>query len=276
MLWKKFRTGGRFIRFCWVIATAAADFFFSVWLRPGPAGTAPRAVWMAKHARRVLRSLNVTVARHGLPPKRGLLAANHLGYLDIIVVGAAQPTVFLSKSEVRRWPIIGFLTAIAGTLYIRRDKKSDVARFDAAFSQVINSGVTLCIFPEGTSTDGHRILPFHASLLGTAATQDWPVTPVWLGYEVDEGSVENDVCYWGDMTFFTHFPRLISVTSLKAIVVYGDPLPPGLDRKQMARALHAQVCQMAEKYRPGYAQPVTPAANSNLLATGRSALDKIA
>jgi 1-acyl-sn-glycerol-3-phosphate acyltransferase len=258
MLRKYVRTGGRFIHFCTTITMAGASYFFTVWLRGRSDRNAPRAGWMARYARRVLASLNIEVACHGTPPRHGLLAANHLGYIDIIVLGSVQPTIFLSKSEVRHWPIFGFLAACAGTLFIRRDKKSDVARFDEAFARVVDEGVLLAIFPEGTSTDGHKVLPFHSSLFAAAAANHWPVTPVWLGYEADGGSVETEVCYWGDMTFFAHFRKLITLSKIKATVVYGETLPPGLDRKHIAKQLHRNVCQLAEHHRPG---SITPTAD---------------
>jgi 1-acyl-sn-glycerol-3-phosphate acyltransferase len=269
MIGKYVRKQARLIHFFWVLAGAGVNYFFSVWLRGKSASIPARADWMSRQARRILAVLDITVERHGTPPAAGLLASNHLGYLDILVLGSAQPMIFLSKAEVRNWPIFGVLTACAGTLFIRRDKKSDVARFDDAFAGVVNSGVVLGIFPEGTSTDGHRVQPFHSSLFAAAATAQWPVTPAWIGYEVAEGSVENDVCYWGDMTFFTHFPRVMGLRKIKATVAYGERLEGGGDRKQIARQLHRQVCALAEQYRPAMADsgqpagPVAAASHSN-------------
>jgi 1-acyl-sn-glycerol-3-phosphate acyltransferase len=266
MLWKYVRAGSRCIRFGWALTVASVDFYFTV-RRRGGAGNAARAAWMAKHARSVLASLGIEATSQGAPPRGGLLAANHLGYIDILVLGVRQPMIFLAKSEVRRWPILGWLAACGGTLFIRRDKKSDVARFDEAFAGVVKEGVVLGIFPEGTSSDGHRVLPFHSSLFAAAAANQWPVTPAWLGYEAEGGSVENDVCDWGDMTFFSHFRRMIALSKIKATVVYGQPIPPGLDRKQMARHLHRDVCRMAEQHRPGRMGSTEPGESQSLPAS---------
>jgi hypothetical protein len=84
-------------------------------------------------------------------------------------------------------------------------------------------------------------------LFAAAAAAQWPVTPAWIGYTAAGGTVENDVSYWGDMTFFSHFLRLISLKAIKATVVYGAPVPAGLDRKAMARQLHRQVCELARR-----------------------------
>jgi 1-acyl-sn-glycerol-3-phosphate acyltransferase len=255
MIWKYVRKHVRLIRFSWVIAGAGVIYFFTVKLRGKSSDLRARAEWMCWQSRRILAVLGIQVERHGAIPAGGLLAANHLGYLDILVLGAAQPMIFLSKNEVRNWPIFGPLTACAGTLFIRRDKKSDVARFDESFARVVDAGLTLGIFPEGTSSDGHRVLPFHSSLFAAAAAAKWPVTPAWIGYEAEGGPVENDVCYWGDMTFFTHFPRLIALRKIRATVVYGTPVAGETDRKEIARQLHRQVCGLGERFRPGLAGP---------------------
>jgi 1-acyl-sn-glycerol-3-phosphate acyltransferase len=254
MIGKHLRTFGRLIGFAWVIGLAVVQYAVTVWLAGKSSRLGERAAWMARTSRRLLAVLNIQVTRHGLPPVRGLVAANHLGYIDIVVLGAAQPTIFLSKSEVRQWPIFGPLAAWAGTLFIRRDRKADVARFDEAFARVVQEGVILGIFPEGTSSDGHRVLPFHSSLFAAAAAAQWPVTPVWIGYEVDNrtggGTVENDVSYWGEMTFGSHFLRLVQLEQVRATVVYGRPLQGVTDRKELARVLHRQVCGLKEQYRP--------------------------
>ena len=250
MIWKYVRTGGRFVRFAVVLAAAAVNYYFTVWRRGRSSNLAVRAEWMSGYSRRILAVLNIHVQRAGPPPAGGLLVANHLSYVDILVLGAAQPMVFLSKSEVRDWPVIGPLTACAGTLFIRRGQRSDVARFDEAFNAVINQGVILGIFPEGTSSNGHQVLPFHSSLFARAAAAGWPVTPAWLGYSLAKGSVENDVCYWGDMTFFFHVLRLLTLDKINATVIYGPLAPLGLDRKQLARHLHGQVCELSARHRP--------------------------
>ena len=254
MIGKHLRTSGRLIGFAWVIGSAAIEYAVTVWLAGKSSRLVVRAAWMARTSGRLLAVLNIVVTRHGWLPARGVMAANHLGYIDIVVLGAAQPTIFLSKSEVRHWPVFGPLAACAGTLFIRRDRKADVARFDEAFAGVVQEGIILGIFPEGTSTDGHSVLPFHSSLFAAVVAAQWPVTPVWIGYEVANspagGTVENDVSYWGDMTFGSHFLRLVQLEEVRATVVYGGPSTGVPDRKELARLLHRQVCGLKEQYRP--------------------------
>ena len=119
MIGKHLRTFGRLIDFAWVIGSAAVEYAVTVWLAGKSSRLPARAAWMARTSRRLVAALHIVVTRHGQPPARGLMAANHLGYIDIVVLGAAQPTVFLSKSEVRHWPVLGLLAACAGTLPTR-------------------------------------------------------------------------------------------------------------------------------------------------------------
>jgi lyso-ornithine lipid O-acyltransferase len=232
---------GNFCRLGWIVFRAALDFGFGIRLRGKSSSVLARAQWLQHWCGRILAGLDIRVERHGVPPAAGVLACNHLSYLDIIVLAAAQPMVFVAKSEIRQWPVFGRLTRWAGTLFVRRDRKSDVAKVNGAFAAVVNAGVVLVLFPEGTSTNGHQVLPFYSSLFEPAVARRWPVSAARIGYRLAGGSVENDVCYWGDMTFFPHFLRLLAREKIEATVVYGTALPPGLDRKEMARQLHRQI-----------------------------------
>ncbi len=202
-----------------------------------------RALWLQKWSRRTLRSFGWCSTYSGEPPKTGILVSNHLSYLDILVLAARHPTIFVAKREVRSWPLIGWCAQCAGTLFINREKKSDVKRLETELVPVIESGVCLCLFLEGTSTGGQEVLPFRSGLLAPAEAMHWPVTPVWIGYRLEEGSVSDEVCYWRDMVFFPHFLNLLSKVHLRPAVVFGDSLPPGLDRKTMATQLHEQISQ---------------------------------
>ena len=207
-----------------------------------------RAAWLNRWSRRTLRSFNIQVHHTGHPPIQGFLVSNHLSYLDILVLAAIAPTVFVSKYEVRRWPAIGWLAQCAGTLFVQREQRSDVQRLGSECEKVIQSGTIVGLFPEGTSTDGSQVLPFYSALLAPAARHQWPVTPAWITYELAEGSVAEEICYWREMTFFPHFLNLLSKKRLQATVIYGEPLSSAMDRKELARALHERVCHLKETH----------------------------
>lgn len=236
---------GNLGRFSWVVMLAAWDFAFDLWLCGKSSSVLARAKWLQRWSQRVLADLNIRVERRGNPPSTGLLVSNHLSYLDIIILAAAQPMVFVAKSEIRRWPVLGRLARWAGTLFVRRDRRSDVAKFDGAFAEVVKAGVILVMFPEGTSSDGQQVLPFYSSLFEPAVSGRWPVSAARIGYTLPGGSVENEICYWGDMTFLPHFLHLLTREKITASVVYGSTRSSNMDRKQLARRLHEEVCELA-------------------------------
>jgi len=245
------RGAGNFTRLGWIVILAMLDFVFGLWLRGKSSSIRARAKWLQHWSGRVLAKLDIRVERHGVPPATGMLACNHLSYLDIIVLAAAQPMVFVAKSEIRQWPVFGRLAWCAGTLFVRRDRKSDVTKFGDAFATVVNEGVVLGLFPEGTSTNGRQVLPFYSSLFEPAVVRSWPVAPARIDYTLADGSVESDICYWGDATFFPHLLRLLTRGKIGVTVVYGPARPPGLNRKELARQLYQQVTDLAGGFPDG-------------------------
>jgi 1-acyl-sn-glycerol-3-phosphate acyltransferase len=149
--------------------------------------------------------------------------------------------VFVSKAEVRNWPIVGWLTQCAGTIYLQRERKGDLLDVVKQFDPVIEAGVPVVVFLEGTSSGGDDVLPFRPSLLAPAVEAGSSVAPVGLDYSVSEGSVAKDVAYWGDMTFGPHFVNLLGRTWLGARVAFGVARSAGPDRKVLAKALRDEV-----------------------------------
>lgn len=194
-----------------------------------------RAAWGQRLARRLLRSVAIRTTFHGSPPTTGVLVCNHLSYLDVLVLADARPMIFMSKSEVGNWPLIGAAARCAGTLFINRRKRSDVLGLAPAMADVVErSGAVLAFFPEGTSSGGADVLPFHPGLFAPAVAHGWPVTPAGIRYELADGSVPDDVAYWAEMTFVPHFLNLLTKRRIEAHVSFGSPLPAGLDRKTLA------------------------------------------
>lgn len=192
----------------------------------------------------MLKAVGFRVTVRGEVPAGGFIAPNHLGYMDIVVLASVAPQVFLSKLEVNSWPVVGCYCRLAGTLFIDRRRRSDVAKKEASFAEVIAAGLNMTFFLEGTSTDGRAVLPFRASLLQPLVANDWPVTPAYLKYECVEGDVAQDVCWWGDMGFAEHLLRMVKVKSVHATVVFGKRRRPGDDRKALANGLYAEVLEL--------------------------------
>lgn len=238
----------RVTRFAWATTVSLAEYF----IRLLPFGRCREqlelAKWCQRTSLRMLRSLGISVESRGTLPDRGMVACNHLSYLDILVLAATAPSTFISKYQVKFWPVFGWFGILSGTLFLRRERKSHAVEVSNQFGRVIESGALLTVFPEGTSTNGRVVKPFHSTLFQPAAKQDWKVTPAWLTYEMEAGQVEREVCFIDDMLFLPHFLNLLACRNIRACLIYGDPAPSGLQRKEIARYLHDQVCRLAVEH----------------------------
>lgn len=238
------RAAARLARFLLVCAAALADFTLRVWPTGPDNKVRARTQWCNRWARRFAVCLRLEVTVEGDPPAEGLLVANHVSYLDIVALATTRPLVFVSKAEVRSWPVIGWLTRCAGTLFLKREAKADVARVGQGFAPLVEAGEVVALFPEGTSSGGGTVLPFKPSLFAPAAERGWAVTPAAIRYELEDGDVPSEVAYWGDMTFFPHFLNLLSKSRIRATIRYGEPIRGVPDRKALAKAAEESVRRM--------------------------------
>jgi 1-acyl-sn-glycerol-3-phosphate acyltransferase len=188
-------------------------------------------LWMSAMARILGVRVDISGSR---PTGAFLLVSNHLGFLDILVLGAATGVVFVAKSEIAGWPGLGQLASITGTIYIDRRSPRDAIRVSETIANAVRGGTAVAIFPEGQSTDGSSVLPFKAALLESAAREQLPVHPATLHYDRDEAK------WYGDETFGANFWRLLAVPRVNAALRFGDAIRSH-DRKELARLLHAVV-----------------------------------
>ncbi len=168
-------------------------------------------VWVCRLA---LRIMGLRVEANGAPMKGdGILVANHSSWLDIFVLNAAAPLYFVSKSEVAGWPGIGWLARLTGTAFVRRDAR-EAGRQAKILQDRILAGHRLLFFPEGTSTDGQRVLPFKstlfASVFAVGNKERVSVQPVTVAYDAPEGCDPRYFGWWGDMAFGPHLLRMLA------------------------------------------------------------------
>lgn len=238
----------RFVcRAIWFIAELLGFFcdYAWRWLRHGGAlPQAERSRWLQRSSRRTLKVFSVVTASEGTPPAAGLLVCNHLTYLDILVIVSLAPAVFVSKIEVKSWPVFGWCASLAGTLFVVRARRTDVTRMNAEIERTLDDGNMLVLFPEGTSWNGSEVLPFKSSLLEPIVGSKHPLTVAHISYTLADGDVANDICYWGDMTFFPHLLKLMTKKQIKARVNFAPVLNPASDRKELAVQLHADVSRL--------------------------------
>jgi 1-acyl-sn-glycerol-3-phosphate acyltransferase len=240
------RVAGRSLWLAGEILLALLDFIINVVFAPKVPLDRARALWLQQACRRVLRVFNTEVTTRGPIPIKGLLVSNHLGYLDILVLSAITPAVFISKSDVKRWPDFGWFAILSGTLFVQRNRRSDVARLNREVARTLDTGGLVVLFPEGTSSDGRDVLPFKSSLLEPVTSLNHTVSASCISYSMLEGDPGRDVCYWGDMTFVPHLVNLLSKPRINAIVSFTrlEENPNG--RKELARHLRSHVVRLKE------------------------------
>lgn len=223
--------------------------FFSAYIglllrRAGRLTQLDRSHWLQWCARRTLRIFSVRVRFVGAPPRAGLLVSNHLSYLDILVLVSLTPAVFVSKSEVKNWPVFGWFARLAGTLFVDRARRGDVTRMNSEIALALANGNVVVVFPEGTSWNGAVVLPFKSSLLEPMVGAKYPLGAAGLRYTISGGVVAEDVCYWGEMTFFPHLLKLMTKHQVQAWVAFAAVSEPAPDRKALALQLQAEVTRL--------------------------------
>ena len=207
-----------------------------------------KARWLQQVCQRALPVFGIELRVAGPIPSSGLLVSNHLSYLDILILGATAPCVFVSKSEVRHWPVFGWFARLAGTLFVRRDRRSDVERANCELRRVMDTDGLVVLFPEGTTSDGRQVLPFRSALLQAAAEQRPAMTAAFIHYSLKDGEVADEVCYWRDMTLLPHLLNLLGKDSIEARLQFTQLRKCSSDRKQLARQLHAEVVRLKKAF----------------------------
>lgn len=209
------------------------------------------------------RCLGVRRRVRGTPPPAGsggLIVANHVSWLDISVVGAERPVCFVAKSEVRGWPVIGFLSRLQHTLFIDRSRRGATADVAAQMGARLTAGEAVVLFAEGTTGDGTRILPMRSSLLGAAhealgkggAEPDgdadiavYPLTISYTGFHgIAGGRAERTALAWyGETELAPHLKTVLGVGAIDVELVWGEPIAMGrkTSRKEATRQAEAAI-----------------------------------
>jgi 1-acyl-sn-glycerol-3-phosphate acyltransferase len=164
-----------------------------------------------------------------------MLVANHVSWLDIFAVQSVIPVRFVAKSEVRRWPLVGWLAARAGTLFIHQAHRRDTLRINTLVGESLEGGEVFAVFPEGTTTDGSRLLKFHASLLAPALHAGATLQPVAIRFEREDGTLCTEAAFDGVRSVWD---VVLGVTRHRSVNVYLSFLPPlateGYHRRELA------------------------------------------
>jgi 1-acyl-sn-glycerol-3-phosphate acyltransferase len=201
-------------------------------------------------ARTMLKRVGVELRIVGAPAPAGplLLVANHTSWVDILALHAVCPCRFVAKADVERWPLVGTVVTGGGTLYVKRESRRDVLRVVHRMAQALKDGDILAVFPEGTTSDGSSVLPFHSSLIQAAISADAPVQPVALQIvDGKTGRASRAVSYMGDESLAGSIWRTLCARELCAVVTFGAPqLAAGRDRRAWAQDLHREIAAMRQ------------------------------
>lgn len=174
---------------------------------------------------RLLRILGIRLnADLGELPAGSLLVANHVSWLDVYVINGAQPAAFVSKAEVRQWPVIGWLAARTDTIFLRRGSRGHARIINTEIAAVLNKGRCVALFPEGTTTDGGALLHFHAALLQPAIEAGRPIVPLAISYHDVQGQRSTAPAYVGDMSLWQCLQAILATRNLEARLQAGPAL----------------------------------------------------
>jgi 1-acyl-sn-glycerol-3-phosphate acyltransferase len=212
----------------------------------GPGGPARRRWIVGRWARGLARVLRIRIdARGPAPEPPFLLVANHLSYLDVIVLASLVDTVFVAKREVRRWPLFGPAARAIGCIFVDRVAPRDALRAGQAIRRAVRAGHGVVLFAEGTSSDGSAVLEFRPALLEWPASEHQPVHTVALSYHTSPADppAAHALCWWGDMTFLPHLARVCRLGPSEARVVFGRATVSAPDRRSLARAARAALLE---------------------------------
>jgi len=202
---------------------------------------------LVRWAGRLLATVGVRVVMRGRPPSvRGggaLVVANHVSWLDIYVIHSLLPARFISKAEVRDWPVIGWLADKAGgTLFLERTRRSDAKRMNELMATHLRDGDCLALFPEGTTSDGRDLLPFYPSLFQPSVDAGAPVWPALIRYLDSTGAYSPAPAYYGDMTLLASLRRILREGAIVAEINFLPAISTrGLSRRELAAAAEAAI-----------------------------------
>ncbi len=238
------------LRAAWRLMRALAHILaglLTILLRFPRLSAEQRALRVQGWSRGMLGHLGIRLQVEGEATMPGplLLVANHISWLDITSLHAARFCRFVSKADVARWPLIGALASGVGTLFIQRDSRRDAMRVVHHMADSLRGGDVLAVFPEGTTSDGVDLLPFHANLLQAAITAGAPVQPVALQFLDARGERSLAPCYVGDDTLLVSVWRTARARGITVRIVFGTlQEAQGRERRTWAQDLREEVIRL--------------------------------
>jgi 1-acyl-sn-glycerol-3-phosphate acyltransferase len=235
----------RTIRRAVALVLALAFCIFRYWLIRvhGPLTMEEKALWSQQSAKAVMFAVGIRYHVEGTPPTHGLVVSNHLSYIDVLILSAAMPCFFVAKLEIVGWPIFGKMARANGTIFLDRNSRESAMSVADQMVERLKFQIPVLLFPEGTSTDGSQLLPFHPRLIDPATSTGTQITTAAVRYVIEDGTPERELCWFGDETFVTHLLKVLGVAGFSGELRFGQPhIYP--DRRTAADATQAEIAAM--------------------------------
>lgn len=222
----------------------ATGFYYSVILLGNAFSIfgADKKLWASfarkKWGKSVAKIIGMRIHIEGTPPSPPFfLVANHLSYIDTWVLFSAAKGTFIAKSDIKDWPIAGFVLSTSGLIFVDRSKRSDVARVNAEITTHLTSTQGIFLFPESTTSSGERVLPFKSSLFQYPAQAEIPVSVATITYTCDNKDVDcsRELCWWDDTPFPNHFWNVLKIKQFNAHVTFSAEKLSSTNRKELAQ-----------------------------------------
>lgn len=210
----------------------------------------------AKYTKLICELYNIKIEIHNFPTSQepGLIVGNHLGFIDILVMHSITKALFITSEEMRRTPLLGLITEMAGCMYVDRKNRANIKGELGSIVSTLQDGFRVTLYPEATSHNGEEVLPFKRTLLSSASLAGTPIFPYCFNFKSINGGPFNlryrdYVCWYGDITFFTSFIRSCSLKEVVAEVIFLEPYYPksDQDRADVADEIRRRI---AEKFKP--------------------------
>lgn len=193
-------------------------------------------------------NLELRVVNLPLPGQKFLVVSNHMGFVDILMLASCLPTVFVTSNEMRETPFLGVLTEMGGCVYVERRSRTKILEEMNSIVKVLQQGFRVTLYPEATSTNGERVLPFKKTLLMAAAQAGVPIQPVVVNFRKINGEDftlkwRDHVCWYGDIPFITAMWKTLTLKSVVADVEFLEQVPVNLteDRGVVAEKIHHMI-----------------------------------
>lgn len=192
-----------------------------------------------KWGKAISRIIGLKISVIGSPPSPPFfLVSNHLSYIDVWVLYSQLKCTFIAKSDVKDWPVAGFVLKTCGVLFVDRGRRGDVTRVNDEVSKSLTNSQGVILFPEGTTSAGADILPFKSSLLQYPAENELPLHCATLRYDTPVGEIPafQSICWWDDTPFFKHFINVLKMKEFSATVTFSGESIVNSNRKELARS----------------------------------------